>query len=125
MKCAGLSTLSLSALLATSSAPPRAQASLTAVTDIILKPTDHPPLPRDVSQFWLAPAASTRSVRGAALNDFLQAVKYEVAEDYARALPLLSQAAVQQGVLGDYALYYRGFAELRLARAADAKQTFQ
>jgi tetratricopeptide (TPR) repeat protein len=99
-------------------------------SDLVLVPTNHPRLPSEPSQFWMAPNPSTRSAlaartRGAAQADLVAAVKLEIEANYAKALPLLSQPAVQQGPLGPYAEYYKGFAELRLGRAADARRTFQ
>jgi soluble lytic murein transglycosylase len=88
-----------------------------------LKPTSHPRLPAELSQFWLAPAKTTLPT--VAMNDLATAVKLEVDGNFARALPILTQPAVQQGTLGRYAKYYQGFAELRLGRAADARRTFQ
>ncbi len=98
--------------------------------DVVLVPTNHPRLPSEPSQFWMAPNPSTRSTlaartHGAAQADLVAAVKLEIEANYAKALPLLSQPAVQQGPLGPYAEYYKGFAELRLGRAADARRTFQ
>jgi len=69
--------------------------------------------------------ASTAAGRTEPSAQFAEAVKLEVESNFARALPILSQPSVQQGALGDYALYYQGLAELRLGRAADARRTFQ
>ncbi|MCU1382210.1 MAG: slt 1, partial [Acidobacteria bacterium] len=84
--------------------------------------TNHPRLPGELSQLWLAPVTSARPP---ALNDFAAGVKLEVESNFARALPIFLQPAVRQGPLGHYAEYYQGLAELRLGRAADARQTFQ
>ncbi len=93
---------------------------------LALKPTIHPPLPADPSQFWLVPtAANLRAARTPQMTQFAEAVKLETDSEFARALPLLAQDSIRQGPLGDYALYYQGLAELRLGRAADAKQTFE
>ena len=59
------------------------------------------------------------------MNDLASAVKLEVDGNFTRALPMLEQPNVRQGVLGSYAQYYQGVAELRLGRPADARQTFQ
>ena len=59
------------------------------------------------------------------MNDLATAVKLEVDGNFTQALPILEQPNVQQGMLGHYAQYYQGFAELRLGRPADARQTFQ
>jgi soluble lytic murein transglycosylase len=98
-------------------------------SDLALVPTNHPRLPAEASQFWMAPAPSTRSgaparARGAQA-DFVAAVKLEIDANYAKALPLLAQPGLDQGPLGPYAEYYKGLAELRLGRAADARRTFQ
>jgi soluble lytic murein transglycosylase len=101
---------------------PHAQAA--AAADIVLKPTNHPRLPGDLSQLWLAPTSRT-AVRSAALNDFASGVKLEVDSNFAKALPIFTQPALHQGPLSHYADYYKGLAELRLGRPADARQTFQ
>ena len=112
----------LIALLLAPGAVPRAQQQAPGVGDVVLKPTAHPRLPAELSQLWLAPAAQART---AALNEFAAGVKLEVDSNFARALPIFMQPAVRQGALGHYAEYYQGLAELRLGRAADARQTFQ
>jgi soluble lytic murein transglycosylase len=92
----------------------------------VLKPTVHPRLPADSSQLWLAPDdTASRLARTAPLVEFNAAVKLEVDNNFAKALPTLTQPAVQQSALGDYTVYYQGLAELRLGRAADARRTFQ
>ena len=102
----------------------RAQPQAPGGGDVVLKPTNHPRLPSDVSQLWLAPTGRA-TVRSAALNDFATGVKLEVDSNFARALPIFLQPAVRQGTLGRYAEYYQGLAELRLGRPSDARQTFQ
>ncbi|PYR38846.1 MAG: hypothetical protein DMF93_15330 [Acidobacteria bacterium] len=112
-----------SALLAFAAAP---RAQQTADADPALKATVHPRLPVDPSLLWLAPDAAARAdARSAAFGEFTQAVKLEVENNFARALPILVQPSVRQGTLGLYAEYYQGLAELRLGRAADARRTFQ
>jgi soluble lytic murein transglycosylase len=86
----------------------------------VLTPTNHPRVAADPSQIWMMPAGP-KSAHG----EFAAAVKLEVDGDFAKALPIFSRASMQQGVLGEYAIYYQGFAELRLGRAADARRTFQ
>ena len=120
--------LAFAAAILVGHAAPRAQqpAAGDASVDAALKPTTHPRLPAEPSQLWLAPDAAARAAtRGAAVADFSQAVKLEVDNNFARALPMLSQPAVKQGTLGHYAQYYQGLAELRVGRAADARRTFQ
>ena len=89
---------------------------------LLLRPTVHPRFSEDPSRLWMAPAR--RPSRGTT-NEFTSAVKLEVDGNFAKALPIVSQPSLQQGTLGDYALYYQGFAEMRLGRTADARRTFQ
>ena len=84
-----------------------------------LKATDHPRLPDDPSRLWMVPKGSRRT------SEFADAVKLEVDGNFAKALPILSKASLQQGPLGDYALYYQAFAEMRLGRPAEARRLFQ
>ncbi len=59
------------------------------------------------------------------MTQFAEGVKLEVDTNFAKALPIFSQKNLQQGPLGDYAIYYQGLAQLRLGRPADAKRTFE
>src|SRR5262245_12300277 len=114
-------------------AAPRAQqAGAPTPTDdkAALKPTNHPPLPAEASQLWMAPSTISgqgrgRTPRSASASEFAAAVKLEVDGDFTKALPILSKDSLQEGPLGHYAQYYKGLAELRLARASDARTTFQ
>src|SRR5438874_12506870 len=104
------------------SASPRAQES----ADAALKRTNHPRVPVETSQLWLAPDAALVARMGAgAMNEFTTAVKLEVDGNFAKALPMLEQAPMQQSTLSHYAEYYQGLAQLRLGRPADARRTFQ
>src|SRR5439155_7310979 len=95
--------------------------------EVVLKPTTHSRFSADPAQLWMVPTVvrtgSTRAKVGT--SEFAAAVKLEVDGDFAKALPVFSRPALQQGTLADYAIYYQGFAELRLGRAADARRTFQ
>src|SRR5579864_1939382 len=118
----------LAALLLSPASSPRAQTGGPAdAPDIVLRPTEHPRLPAELAAFWLAPSVAdlSRAARTPALNQLAAAVKREIDSNFADALPMLSQPNVQQGALGEYALYYQGLAQLRLGRPADALQTFQ
>jgi peptidoglycan lytic transglycosylase len=116
------------AALLVSDVAPHAQQSAApdGSADAVLKPTSHPRLPAEASQLWMAPDAAARAAaRSPAVADFTQAVRLEVDNNFARALPILMQPSVRQGTLGHYAEYYQGLAELRLGRQADARRTFQ
>ena len=87
----------------------------------MLAPTNHPRLPLDASHLWFAPQ-STRPQAAAAL---MSAMKLLDKGNEAQALAVFSQAAVQQGVLGSYAIYYAGRAQQRIGKPADAIRTFR
>jgi soluble lytic murein transglycosylase len=123
MTRAGLSALTLTTALLVTAPSSRAQQSVVP-GEPMLRPTSHARLPSELSQFWLAPANSG-GVRTLAMSELATAVSLEVDGNFAKALPILVQPAVQQGTLGQYAQYYQGFAELRLGRPADARRTFQ
>jgi soluble lytic murein transglycosylase len=106
-------------------AAPGARQAAARPAELVLKPTNHQRLPADASQFWLAPtAADARVARTQSMREFADAVKLEVDSNFARALPILAQPALQQGPLGDYAIYYQGLAEMKVGRPADARSTF-
>jgi soluble lytic murein transglycosylase len=90
---------------------------------VVLTPTNHPHLPTEISQLWMAPDRG--HAHTAAMNEFASGVALEIDSNYAKALPLFTQPALQQGPLAHYAQYYKGLAELRVGRTADARQTFQ
>jgi hypothetical protein len=110
------------ALAAPAAAPFAQQRDTTA--DVVLRPTNHPVVPADLTELWLAPDTQ-HTIRTAALDELARAVKLEVESNFTKALPILSRPSVQQGALGHYAQYYKGFAELRLGRPADARVTFR
>jgi soluble lytic murein transglycosylase len=113
--------LAATALVLMASGPLAQEVTLSPVS---LVPTNHPQVPRDLSQLWLAPAGGRRP-RVPALIELESAVKLEVDGRFAQALPILSQPSVLQGSLGLYAQYYKGLAELRLGRTDNARRTFQ
>jgi soluble lytic murein transglycosylase len=91
---------------------------------VVLRPTDHPPLPDDPSQFWMTPTPAN-TTRTAALNAFASAVKLEVDGQFAKALLPLSQPLLREHPLGEYVQYYKGLAQLSVGRTTDARSTFQ
>ena len=93
-----------------------------------LSPTEHAPLPRHRSQFWLVPESSVARTSAAsagetALTRFARGVKLFGDGDYAGALPLVSAAALASTPLADYARYYTGYTQLRLHQLDDAQKT--
>ena len=88
-----------------------------------LTPTPHAPVPRELSQLWLAPerGAAARP-GGSSLNS---AARLAADGDYSRALSLVSQPTAKDGPLGQYATYYAGLAQLRLKRASEALKSFR
>ena len=115
--------LTLAAVVIAPAAAPRAQQSAVPA-DGALKPTNHPRVPSDLSRLWMAPSPGDRT-RTPAIDKFAAAVKLEIDSNYTKALPMLSDASVQQGTLGSYAEYYQGLAQLRLGQSAEARKTFE
>ena len=133
---AGFLALTLGGALLVPASTPHAQTlPPSTVGDVVLAPTPHPRLPSDLSLLWLAPDGPTRAGRSStgprslaartAASDLASAVKLEVDGNFAKALPVLSQPGIQEGTLGHYAEYYRGLAEFRMGRPADARRTFR
>lgn len=92
-------------------------------SDLLLAPTNHPRLPADLSQLWMAPEVD-RGTKMATLSQFAEAVKLEVDGKFAKALPMLVRVTPALGPLRGYGEYYTGLAYLRLGRAAEARDTF-
>jgi len=118
-----LRSLILTVLLVVIASAPSAQQPVdrTAAREVpVLKATDHPRFPEDPSKLWMAPKTTRRGT-----SEFADAVKLEVDGNFTKALPILSKPSLQQGPLGDYALYYQAFAEMRLGRPAEARRLFQ
>ena len=93
-------------------------------TDTVLTPTAHPPVPRDLSQLWLAPLRSAASA-STGRSALAAAVRAHEAGEYSKALATVTGAAIQEGALAAYASYYAANAQLRLGRAAEARRMFQ
>jgi soluble lytic murein transglycosylase len=91
--------------------------------DVALVPTNHPRLPADITQLWMAPDRS--HVHTPAMAEFAAAVTLEVDGNFAKALPIFSRPSLQQGPLGFYGQYYQGLAQLRTGHAAEARDTFR
>jgi soluble lytic murein transglycosylase len=109
---------------ATTNAAQASQASPVSNPGFVLRPTDHPRLPRDLSQLWMAPEKGR--VRTAAQANLATAIMFEADGSHARALALLSNPGTAQGgPLASYVEYYKGLAQLRLGQSAEARATFQ
>jgi soluble lytic murein transglycosylase len=90
-----------------------------------LAATIHPPLPAVASDMWLVPSESPASTRAVKLYEPLTDAVADIASgNYESALSLTSRASLASSGLADYAAYYKGIAQLRLNRAADARATF-
>ena len=91
-----------------------------------LAPTTHPPLPATASDMWLVPSETAATTRAAALYQPLADAAGEIAAgNYDSALALASRPSLTGSALADYASYYKGLAQLRLSRAAAARDTFK
>lgn len=102
---------------------PSASAGLAAAAPLLmLAPTEHPRLSVDPTHLWLAPDRARVTRPPAALANGIHL--FQTGND-ALALATLSQASVQQGVLGHYALYYAARSQQRMSKAADALRTFR
>jgi soluble lytic murein transglycosylase len=107
----------------TSKAAQQQTSSLTSAA-VVLRPTEHPRVPRELSQFWMVPDKGR--VRTLAQANLANAVKLENDGSHAKALALLMDPATKQdGPLAAYAEYYKGLAQLHLDRAAEARATFR
>ncbi len=87
-----------------------------------LAPTNHPRVPRDLAQLWLAPEQTP--ARGASAS-VVEAINLQERGSYEKSLTILGAPSAQQGPLGEYAMYYAGIAQLHLGRPSDARRTFQ
>ena len=90
-----------------------------------LAPTPHPLLPATASDMWLVPSETAATARAATQYQPLVDAATELAAGrYDSALSLASRPSLAGSALADYASYYKGLAQLRLDRAADARATF-
>ena len=87
---------------------------------VSLLPTNHPRLPRDLSQLWLVPEKSR-----AATGEVVAAMKRHADGEYAQALAVLARPSSHVGPLGLYAMYDAAVAHLNLGKAEEARRLFQ
>lgn len=91
----------------------------------VLTPTSHPPVSPDLSHLWLAPERGQVAGRASGRPPLAAASKLTADGEYTKALDLATQSIAQQGVLGQYAVYYAGVAQLRLQRPDAALASFR
>ena len=114
----------ISVLLVTTPVAPLARRADVAVGT--LSHTVHPPVARDASQLWMAPAASDRAAaaRNPALVHLQAALRLYADEKYEQALGRFTAAATPTSPLRAHAAYYAGVSELRLNRFDAARRRF-
>lgn len=90
-----------------------------------LAPTSHPVLPSDASDLWLVPSHDRGARTGRLYQPILDGMRRYTEADYDDALSSFSAPRLAQTALADYAVYYAGMSQLRLARADEALRTFE
>ncbi len=105
---------------------PSASAAPAGSATSALTPTPHPPVPRNLSRLWLAPAASDRAAAAAdpALGHLQTGLELYAQSRYEQALAHFVQAAAPRSPLREYGVYYAGVCELRLQRFEPARKRF-
>jgi soluble lytic murein transglycosylase len=89
-----------------------------------LTPTAHEALPDDPSEYWLVPTGRDRAAQNHTRYEPLAEAAARYAEgNYDAALQLASTPALAKTPLAGYASYYKGLAQLRLLRTAEARRT--
>jgi len=91
-----------------------------------LSHTVHPPVARNASQMWMAPAASDRAAAAGnpALVHLQAALRLYADQKYEQALGRFLAAATPASPLRAHAAYYAGVSELRLGRLDAALRRF-
>ena len=91
-----------------------------------LSHTVHPPIARDASQLWMAPAAPDRAAAAGnpALVQLQAALRLYADGKYELALGRFTAAATPTSPLRAHAAYYAGVSELRLNRFDAARRRF-
>jgi soluble lytic murein transglycosylase len=97
---------------------------LSSRADDQLAPTVHPSLPERASDLWLVPSNHDPAAKTRATYEPLARGAKEYRDgNYEAALRLVARPALASTALAQYAAYYEGLSNLRLARAADARRT--
>jgi soluble lytic murein transglycosylase len=88
---------------------------------VALNATDHPPLPKDLPQYWFVPVKDAAA--GASKDAYVglaRGVKAIADGQYAAGLSLVNRRDLRETRLADYAAYYEGIALQGLSRFAEA-----
>ena len=94
--------------------------SMPAVAQERITTTSHPPVPAEVSQYWLAPQASSLD-RPASPSQLARAVALIQDEKFTAALPLVTNGVPAGSPLVPYGRYYTAVTLLALGRASEAE----
>jgi len=88
---------------------------------VALVATDHPPLPKDISQYWFVPGpASAAGASREAYASLARGAKSISDGQYAAGLALVTRRDLAETRLADYAKYYQAMALQGLSRFAEA-----
>jgi soluble lytic murein transglycosylase len=90
-------------------------------------PTEHPPLPSSVGEYWLVPQPGWTGGRAdvvSAARALARAAGLIDDENYAQALTFIRPSALAATPLAGYAVYLTGLAQLELERFDDAQRSF-
>ena len=95
--------------------------SLIPPAPVALVATDHPPLPKEVAQYWFVPEATTASAASQdSYASLARGVKAITDGEYATGLALVSRRELAATRLANYAKYYQAMALQGLSRFAEA-----
>ena len=90
------------------------------------RPTEHPPLPSALNDYWMVPPPGWTPGRADAVSAaraLAQAARLMDEEKYAQALTYIRPSALAGTPLAGYATYLTGLAQLELERFDDARRT--
>jgi soluble lytic murein transglycosylase-like protein len=91
----------------------------------LLLPTAHPPIPSVADEFWLVPQAARAEANAALYKRLAEGIENIDDEEYAAALPKVSDPRLQHTPFADYAAYYTALAQLHTGHADQARGGFQ
>jgi soluble lytic murein transglycosylase len=102
-----------------------AAADAPQLTVPLLLPTAHPPVPAASDEFWLVPAATRAEANAALYKRFAEGIENIDDDEYAAALPKVSEPRLQRTPFAEYATYYTAVAHMHTGRAEQARAEFQ